>query len=105
MSSKQLCLLLALLGAASSAPFQALVSGLATAGEGSQGSDLLCRSFPHNVNEATVVETSDRSSVVGKWVAEERAKGWSVQSVDLEIAQKENGFPQGYVQVCMSGSR
>jgi hypothetical protein len=82
-----------------------LLSTSANAGEGSKGGDLLCRTFSHNVNDAVVVDTSDRTSDVGQWVDSERAKGWVVASVDFELAQKPNGYPQGFVQVCLSGSR
>jgi|JI7StandDraft_1071085.scaffolds.fasta_scaffold459543_1 hypothetical protein len=77
----------------------------ADAAESKPSADLLCRTFLHNINDASVVDTSDRTSQVGEWVATERAKGWTVQGVDLEVAQKPNGFSQGFVQVCLSGSR
>jgi hypothetical protein len=67
--------------------------------------DLLCRTFKHSVNEAVVVDSSDQTSAVGQWVARERARGWEVHDIDLEIAQKSNGFSQGFVQVCLKGSR
>lgn len=60
-----------------------------------------CRTFRHALEGDAPVDTHDRTSEVGQWVAEQRAGGWSVDEVDFEVASKPNGFPQGYVQVCM----
>lgn len=63
---------------------------------------LQCRAFRQDLEASVVLETSDRTSEVGQWVAAARAAGWQLHGVDFEVAQKPNGFPQGLVHVCLS---
>jgi hypothetical protein len=63
--------------------------------------DLLCRTFKHTLENPVLIETSDRTSEVGQWVAEQRGNGWELSGTDFEVTQKPNGFPMGFVQVCL----
>ncbi|MCB9663862.1 MAG: hypothetical protein H6732_07100 [Alphaproteobacteria bacterium] len=60
-----------------------------------------CRTFRHALDGDAPLDTHDRTSEVGQWVAEQRAGGWTLDEVDFEVASKPNGFPQGYVQLCL----
>lgn len=61
-----------------------------------------CRTFQHRADDGELLDTSDATSEVGQWVASQSSGGWSVHTVDLEVAQKPNGFPMAFVQVCLT---
>lgn len=63
--------------------------------------DVMCRTFKHALEDGTMFETSDRTSEVGQWVGQHRENGWDVVDLDFEVTQKPNGFPMGFVQVCL----
>ena len=64
--------------------------------------DLLCRAFAGAPDRPGVVDTSDRTTEIGQWVAESAAKGWAVHAVDFEVGTKTTGYPQPWLQVCLS---
>ena len=77
----------------------------AHAQDGAASRTILCKTFKHPLDGSVRVDTGDRTSEVGQWVAEESAGGWTVLDVDFEVSQKQSGFPQGYVQVCLTADR
>lgn len=60
----------------------------------------LCRTFSVDLDKPRAIETEDRTSEVGQWVAEQ--SGWAVHDIDFEVGQKATGYPQGWVQVCLA---
>jgi hypothetical protein len=66
------------------------------------GTTLLCRTFKQPLDEGPPLETSDRTSEVGRWIAEQRPRGWQLRELDWEIASKPSGYPQAYVYVCLA---
>lgn len=64
--------------------------------------DMLCRTFKQPLDDDIRLDTSDGTSEIGRWVGERRVDGWSVHTVDLEVAPSQTGFPKGWVQVCLA---
>lgn len=80
----------------------AWLSGSSARAADSAGSGhLLCRAFSAPVESGARIETSDKTSEAGQWVASETEKGWRVHSVQLALGQKPTGFPAGFAQVCL----
>ena len=67
-----------------------------------RASSLLCRLFDTGVASGSMIESADRTTEVGQWVGEQQDDGWRLFSVDFEVGQKATGYPQGYLQVCLS---
>jgi hypothetical protein len=61
---------------------------------------LECRSFAVDPAKDPLVQTSDKTTEIGKWVSDREAEGWTLYSLDFEIGQKPTGYPQGWLQVC-----
>lgn len=61
---------------------------------------LRCQLFLVEAASGTSVQTDDQTSEIGQWVASQA--GWQVHDVDFEVGQKGTGYPQGYVNVCLS---
>jgi hypothetical protein len=74
-----------------------------TAPNPEQDHGLLCKLFETDVQQGSLLETSDRTTEVGQWVGEQEDAGWRFHSVDFEVGQKPTGYPQGYLQVCLVG--
>lgn len=72
----------------------------AVAGDG-PAADRLCRMFNHPLSVDHVIDTTDATSEVGRWVSEQRTMGWVVTEVDFEVSQKQSGYPAGFVHVCL----
>ncbi|MBW1880724.1 MAG: hypothetical protein JRI25_23455 [Deltaproteobacteria bacterium] len=66
------------------------------------GERRLCKLFETDVGQGAMVETSDRTTEVGQWVAEQEEAGWRLHDLDFEVAQKSTGYPQGFIQVCLA---
>lgn len=84
----------------------ALVLAAAEAAPGARAQDLddtafLCRVFKQPFEEGPALDTSDHTSEVGHWIADQRARGWRLDAVDWEIASKPSGYPQAYAHVCL----
>lgn len=93
-----------LLGAALALTAAALLS---LSGPGAQAQNSLlprlrCAMFPTELETGKVIETSDRTTEIGQWVAAQEEDDWQLYQVDFETAQKPTGYPQGWVQVCMT---
>lgn len=63
---------------------------------------LLCKAFAGAPDRPGVVDTSDRTTEIGQWVAEGAGKGWAVSTVDFEVGTKPTGYPQPWVEVCLT---
>ncbi len=63
---------------------------------------MLCKAFAGAADRPGVVDTSDATTEVGQWVAEATAKGWAVDTVDFEVGVKPTGYPQPWVEVCLT---
>lgn len=63
---------------------------------------LLCKAFAAAADRPGVVDTSDRTTEIGQWVAEQAGRGWRVASVDFEVGTKPTGYPQPWSEVCLS---
>ncbi len=61
---------------------------------------LHCKAFETSLDGE--LDTRDRATPLGLWVSDREARGWKVESVDFEVAQKPTGFAQGWTQVCLS---
>ena len=61
---------------------------------------LHCQVFPAPLSEP--FDTRDHSTELGQWVLELESRGWQLHEVDVETGTKPTGFPQGFVQVCMT---
>ena len=61
-----------------------------------------CKVFAIELNQADVLDTEDRTSVVGQWVGKQADASLKLHSMDFEVGQKLTGYQQGWVQVCMS---
>lgn len=77
-------------------------AAVAHAEEPSKDQARLCRIFKQNLEGTPMYDTSDRTSEIGQWVGEKRTNGWRVADSDFAITPKSNGFPQGYVHVCLA---
>jgi len=75
------------------------ISGLAWAGDEVRPPAHRCGVFEVDVSRRSVVETSDPTTEVGQWIAEQR--GWVVDTLDFEVGQKPTDYPQGWMQVCL----
>lgn len=65
-------------------------------------SHLRCRLFPvADLDRDREINTADRSSEVGQWVAAREAEGWRLASADFEVGQKSTGYPLAFQQVCV----
>jgi hypothetical protein len=62
----------------------------------------MCRLFVVDLDKDRSLDTGDRTTEIGKWVGEREDAGWDLQSVDFETGLKATGFPQGWIQVCVS---
>ena len=60
---------------------------------------LLCKTFQVDPDDPTMEIPSD-SSAAGRWARDQRER-WQVYTIDLEIGQKPNGYPQQWLQVCL----
>ncbi len=63
---------------------------------------LTCRVFALDLRQPSPIETQDRTSEIGQWVGELEDRGHILHGLDFEIGQKSTGYPQGYVQVCVT---
>ena len=61
-----------------------------------------CRTFRQPMDAGTLLDTTDATSEVGRWVAQQKGDGWVVGTVDFEVTQKQTGFPMGLVAVCLT---
>jgi len=62
----------------------------------------LCKLFQTDLQHGAVLETADRTTEIGQWVGEQEDAGWKLHDLDFEVGQKPTGYPQGYVQVCLT---
>lgn len=60
---------------------------------------LLCKTFVVDPDDPTMELPGD-TSTAGRWARDQRER-WQIYTVDLEIGQKPNGYPQQYMQVCL----
>ncbi|MCB9680748.1 MAG: hypothetical protein H6733_04680 [Alphaproteobacteria bacterium] len=75
----------------------------ARAQEPTVSSAYLCHTFKVPLDEDFEIATSDKTSAIGQWVDARQREGWvRVASVDLETAQKANGYAEGFAQVCLA---
>jgi hypothetical protein len=93
-------------GVAHAEPTVAIETGAAattTAAPSAAGSgaprSVLCRRFTLDLNTQPQIDTGDRTTEIGDWVA--RQSGYELDDVDFDIAQKPTGYPQGWVHVCL----
>jgi hypothetical protein len=77
-------------------------SGNAVAQEPPPHRDLRCKAFVGSPDRPGVADTSDRTTEIGQWVADGQTKGWEVATVDFEVGTKATGYPQPWVEVCLS---
>lgn len=63
--------------------------------------DLRCRAFSVSVDKEQLIDTSDATSELGRWVASQRGEGWDDPSVDLELATRTSGTLVAFAQVCL----
>lgn len=63
---------------------------------------IVCRLFDRDLDKDRQVDTSDRLSEIGRWVGTQEAEGFAVLAVDFATAQKPTGYPQGWLNVCVS---
>jgi hypothetical protein len=64
---------------------------------------LLCRIFEAPLTgDAAGWDSADPSHPIGAWIEGMREQGWGIHSVELSVAQKPTGYPQGFQQVCLS---
>lgn len=61
-----------------------------------------CKAFASPTDRMGEVDTADRTTEIGQWVATRAAEGWQLATVDFEMVSKANGYPQGWVHVCVS---
>lgn len=76
------------------------IAATANAQEATPRFALECRTFAIDPAKDPLVQTSDKTTEIGKWVADREATGWTFYSLDFEIGQKPTGYPQGWLQVC-----
>ena len=69
--------------------------------EKTQKSERLCQVFSYDLGKKDVIDTRDRTSLIGQWIGEQRDQGWSLENIDFEVGQKPTAFAQGWTQVCM----
>ena len=63
---------------------------------------LYCRPFEVPLEGArSAMETNDRTTPIGKWVAEQEAS-YELFSIDFALGQKPTGYPLGMAYVCLS---
>jgi hypothetical protein len=67
---------------------------------GETGLRLKCRAFQAALDSE--IDTRDPEAELGQWVLDHEDRGWKVQTVQLEVAQKQTGFPQGWAYVCLA---
>jgi len=61
-----------------------------------------CKAFVSPTDRMGEVDTADRTTEIGQWVASRSAEGWQLADLDFEMVNKSNGYPQGWVHVCVS---
>jgi hypothetical protein len=66
---------------------------------GETGLRLKCRAFQTALDAE--IDTRDPEAELGQWVLDHEDRGWKVQTVQLEVGQKQTGFPQGWAYVCL----
>lgn len=68
--------------------------------ESEHGERLKCRAFP--TEPSAEIDTRDPESDLGRWVLDHEDRGWRVHGVQWDIGQKPTGYPQGWVQICLT---
>ena len=61
---------------------------------------LLCRVFKVDADQPQFTLPDGRTEA-GQWVLENQ-DAWRLHEVDFEMGTKSNGYPQAWVQVCLS---
>jgi hypothetical protein len=61
----------------------------------------VCRLFPVDLPKDRDIDTASRTTEVGQWLADRQKEGLDLYTMDFETAQKETGYPVGWVQVCV----
>lgn len=62
---------------------------------------LRCATFPAPLDPGVEINTDDKTTEVGQWVAARAAEGRALASIDFEVGTKPTGYPVGFALVCV----
>jgi hypothetical protein len=61
----------------------------------------VCRLFPVDLTKDRDLDTASKTTEVGQWLAQRQQEGLVLYTMDFETAQKETGYPVGWIQICV----